>query len=115
MPPSGTRPVFTILNSKGEEVFRKDIPLSEFGTASDTLGIKPYFPLGTYTVNMKFVEGAGAGASVSEKEQEEEREDGQRRHKAKVSRGVASSTFEVQEFRAAPFNGDTLPRKKRKR
>ena len=115
LPPSGTRPVFTILNSKGEEVFRKDIPLSEFGTASDTLEIKPYFPLGTYTVNMKFVEGAGAGASVSEKEQEEEREDGQRRHKAKVSRGVASSTFEVQEFRAPRHFVEILFKKEKKK
>ena len=45
---------FTILNSKEEEVYRKEMGLSEFGTASGTFETKPYFPLGTYVLKMAF-------------------------------------------------------------
>jgi alpha-2-macroglobulin len=69
-PPAGLKPVFILLNSKNEEIYRREMTLSEFGTASDTFEIRPYFPLGTYTLRM----------------QSEEL--------------VAITTFEVQEFQA---------------
>jgi uncharacterized protein YfaS (alpha-2-macroglobulin family) len=68
--PSGLKPVFVLLNSKNEEIYRREMSLSEFGTADDTLEIRPYFPLGTYTLTMQSQE------------------------------LTASTTFEVQEFRA---------------
>ncbi len=72
VPPKDTTVKFKIVNSKNEEIYSKDIALSEFGTASDQAGLKAYFPLGTYTVSMQY------GADQSE---------------------TASRSFEVQEFR----------------
>ncbi len=71
-PPKDASANFRIVNSKDEEVYNKDIKLSEFGTANDKFLIKSYFPLGTYTLYMKY------GAEKDE---------------------VANRTFEVQEFR----------------
>lgn len=115
MPPSGAKATFTIFNSKNEEVYRKDVSFSEFGTAGDALEIKPYFPLGTYTVNMKFAEGAETGVSVSEMEEDEEREGGYRSRRPKERKGVASSTFEVQEFRAPRHFVEMLFKKEKKK
>ncbi|MFZ3089410.1 MAG: MG2 domain-containing protein [Nitrospirota bacterium] len=71
-PPKEASANFRIVNAKDEEVYNKDIKLSEFGTANDKFLIKSYFPLGTYTLYMKY------GAEKDE---------------------VANRTFEVQEFR----------------
>jgi uncharacterized protein YfaS (alpha-2-macroglobulin family) len=71
-PPRGIKPEFVIINSKDEPVFSKELDLSEYGTATDSFQIKPFFPLGTYTVQMKFGKGP---------------------------EGSASRTFQVQEFR----------------
>lgn len=70
---------FRIVNSKGEEVYTRTIALSEFGTANDKALIKTFFPLGTYTLTMRY----GAGQEQSEPGQS----------------NTASRTFEVQEFR----------------
>lgn len=70
LPPQGSSATFVIINSKDEEIYKKELALSEFGTAADSLDIKPFFPLGTYTINMSY-----PGGSVS-------------------------STFQIQEFRA---------------
>lgn len=70
LPPAGSKASFVIINSKNEEVYNNKEDLSEFGTASGTFDVKSYFPLGTYTIAMRF-----AG-------------------------GSASTTFEVQEFKA---------------
>lgn len=53
-PPAGEQVLFTIRNSKDEEIYRKNLTLSEFGTANDSFLIKSFFPLGTYTITMKF-------------------------------------------------------------
>jgi alpha-2-macroglobulin len=69
LPPSRGSATFTVLNSKEEEVYKKEFSLSEYGTASGVFETKSYFPLGTYKINMLF-----AGR-------------------------LASNSFEVQEFR----------------
>ena len=51
-PPEKLSVAFTVINSKQEEVFRKSVLLSEFGTAADVLKIASHYPLGTYTVKM---------------------------------------------------------------
>lgn len=71
IPPSDMEPTFQVVNAKGENVYDSKLKLSEFGTASGALTIKPYFPLGTYTINMKF------GGKQDE---------------------IVSRTFQVQEF-----------------
>ncbi len=71
-PAAGETVAFSIVNSKGEEVYKKEIKLSEFGTASDSLQTKLFFPLGTYTLHMAYAEGEA---------------------------DKASRTFELQEFR----------------
>src|SRR5574341_911681 len=71
-PPGQTTVQFKIVNSKNEEIYSKELALSEFGTASDSVALKGYYPLGAYTLSMKF------GENESE---------------------TASRSFEVQEFR----------------
>ncbi len=83
LPPQGGQAAFTVTNSKGEEVLSKSLPLSDFGTASGTIDLKSYFPLGTYTITVQY-----AGTS-------------------------ASGTFEVQEFRAPRHFVDLSFRKER--
>ena len=54
LPPGGTANL-RVVNSKGEEVFTSDQELSRFGTASGEMIIKPHFPLGTYTVYIRYL------------------------------------------------------------
>lgn len=69
-PPAGMTPKLSIKNAKGEKVFDQEMELSEFGTVADSFVIKPFMPLGTYTLSMHF-----------------------------SSNLTASRTFQVQEFR----------------
>jgi uncharacterized protein YfaS (alpha-2-macroglobulin family) len=61
-----------IFNSKSEIVFTSEQMVSEYGSVSGEMVVKPFYPLGTYTLNMRFGEGESE---------------------------VASRTFMVQEFR----------------
>jgi uncharacterized protein YfaS (alpha-2-macroglobulin family) len=70
--PKDSGAIFIIKNSKGEEVYNETRRFSEFGTANGSFRLKPYFPLGVYTLFMKPING---------------KEDYARR------------TFQVQEFR----------------
>jgi uncharacterized protein YfaS (alpha-2-macroglobulin family) len=103
-PPEKLSVAFTVINSKQEEVFRKTVPLSEFGTAADVLKIPSHFPLGTYTVKMApegiaVVGGAPpARAVVEEGDPEEEGEDEGAPTRVD-STGAVTTTFEVQEVR----------------
>lgn len=54
--PSATA-LFRVMTSKNEEIYKKEIALSEFGTASDKFALKAFFPLGTYTLTMSFGQG----------------------------------------------------------
>ncbi len=71
-PPVSGNGTFTIKNSKQEEVYKKELKLSGFGTASDRFEVKPFFPLGTYTLHLKY---------------------------GPADEDTVSRSFEVQEFR----------------
>ena len=86
---------FRIVNSKGEEIYRKTVLLSEFGTASDKTLIKTFFPLGTYTLTMNYGQNEAAEA---EKKAAKKRRHGQEQAEPEQPNTV-SRTFEVQEFR----------------
>lgn len=100
-PPSKTSPKVNILNSKNEEIYSKELKVSPFGTIDDTLDVKPFFPLGTYTVAMKYsdeqpaAEQPGPGAADSDEEGDDS---GLPPLKRKTDEGMAVTTFEVQEF-----------------
>lgn len=63
IPPVDYEPALQIINAKGETVYDSKMKLSEFGTVSGNIVIKPYFPIGTYTINMNFPGYNQAGAS----------------------------------------------------
>jgi uncharacterized protein YfaS (alpha-2-macroglobulin family) len=71
--PVNTACLFTITDSREEEVYSKTLTLSRFGTAWGTVKLEPYLPLGSYTLQMKY------GPELEES---------------------ASTTFQVQEFQA---------------
>ena len=100
-PPSKTSPRVTIVNSKNEEIYSKELKVSPFGTINDSLDVKPFFPLGTYTVTMKYADeqpvSAQAGPGASEGDDEGD-DSGLPPLKQKAGEGMAVTTFEVQEF-----------------
>jgi uncharacterized protein YfaS (alpha-2-macroglobulin family) len=103
-PPEKLSVAFTVINSKQEEVFRKTVPLSEFGTAADVLKIPPHFPLGTYTVKMApegvaVVGGAPPGRVVVEEGDPEEEWEDEGEPTRVDTTGAVTTTFEVQEVR----------------
>ncbi len=73
LPPTDITPTVIIKNAKNETVYEQQPTVSEFGTLGDSIRIKPYFPLGTYTLQMK--------------------------HDVKDKQPLASRTFQVQAFR----------------
>jgi alpha-2-macroglobulin len=70
--PKGGQAGFEITDSQGEQVYSEDAAVSAFGTAAGQFALKAYFPLGTYTLTLRY------GADPKD---------------------VATCTFEVQEFR----------------
>jgi uncharacterized protein YfaS (alpha-2-macroglobulin family) len=103
-PPEKLSVAFTVINSRQEEVFRKTVPLSEFGTAADVLKIPSHFPLGTYTVKMapEGIDAVGAArpGKTAVNEDDPEEEWGDEAAPARVdATGAVTATFEVQEVR----------------
>lgn len=93
--PATTSATFRIVNSKGEEVYNRTIGLSEFGTANDKTLIKTFFPLGTYTLTMRY----GADASSGQAKKAKKLRHGQVQQPEPDQPNTVSRTFEVQEFR----------------
>lgn len=100
-PPQAKDCVFEVTNPRGEQVFVKKVPLSDFGTAAGEMDTQPYWALGTYTMTMTF--GPGAQPSSKSKEDRGEPEDydeeGERTAKSKAPQLEAATTFQVQEFK----------------
>ncbi|MFP5212897.1 MAG: alpha-2-macroglobulin family protein [Acidobacteriota bacterium] len=69
--PNGKRCTFKLSDPRGDVIKESSADLSDFGTASGSIKIEPFRPLGTYSLEMSF------GAETA-----------------------ASTTFQVQEFRA---------------
>lgn len=101
-PPSGLKPKMNVTNSKNEEIYSKELSLSDFGTINDSLDIKPYFPLGTYTASMKFSDehtSVRPANPPAESAMDDEGDDyGEPARKRQPQDGTAITTFEVQEF-----------------
>ena len=65
-PPKGEVCFFEVISPKGEQVFTYEGRTSDFGTAAGELLTQSYWPLGTYTLNLKYgpetpAEAAAAG------------------------------------------------------
>ena len=60
VPPGPGQYSFVITSPKGEEVYSRDVSLSEFGSAWGELEIQPHLPRGTYTLTMKLDLGTAA-------------------------------------------------------
>ena len=97
--PSGEKCFFAVTNSRGEQVFNREAPLSEFGTAAGEMATQAHWALGTYTLTMRF--GPEAAAASAKKEDGEESDfDDEGEKKTKPAENEASVTFQVQEFKA---------------
>lgn len=111
--PQGASLELSVTNPRGETVLRKDLALSEFGTASDTLVTKASWPQGTYTAKVAFPPGAKAAAPApapapppadeeGEEGEGEEGDSGESAPAAATGEGGSpfTATFELAEFRA---------------
>jgi hypothetical protein len=98
--PAGTPVTFEVKNSKGEQVFRSEDKLSEFGTASGEMATEPHWPVGAYTLTMHLGSETAADADASKDGEEEPEYDDEGRRVVKPRAEGASITFQVQEFKA---------------
>uniref|UniRef100_A0A7C5ALP2 Alpha-2-macroglobulin family protein n=1 Tax=Desulfobacca acetoxidans TaxID=60893 RepID=A0A7C5ALP2_9BACT len=98
IPPQQAKVVFEIFNPKQELVFTKEADLSDFGTAAGEMATEPHWPLGSYTLVMRFA----AQAKATPKKQQSYEPDEEAREKEEENpgpQGEVSTTFQVQEFR----------------
>ena len=91
LPPVGETCSFEITSPKGEKVFTRDDSLSEFGAASGELKVEPHWPLGMYTLTMRFGPEAGGPAR--------DRDEPGSSPSARPPKNEATTTFQVQEFK----------------
>ena len=106
-PPTGNPVSFEVRNSKQEQVFSADSRLSDFGTAAGEVKVEPHWPLGTYTLTLKF------GSKPVKKEVKETRENQEDEpaegepepgeeddlQPMREKRYTTECTFQVQEFK----------------
>ena len=64
VPPGQGKYRFVITSPKGEEIYAKEVTLSEFGGAWGELEIQPHLPRGTYTLALKLDTDAGSEAKA---------------------------------------------------
>ena len=97
--PQGIPVTFTVVNSKGEQVFRSEDKLSDFGAAAGEMATEPHWAVGAYTLTMGYGADTGVVTEASKEEEEPEYDDdGQK--VVKPQTGDATITFQVQEFKA---------------
>jgi hypothetical protein len=99
LPPVETPCVFEVINSKGEEVFTQEAKLSEFGTAAGELALQTHWPLGTYTLNMRYGSEEEKAEPPERHDSNEEEENSRSRDLVKPPKNEVSTTFQVQEFK----------------
>jgi uncharacterized protein YfaS (alpha-2-macroglobulin family) len=99
--PQGMPCTFTVVNSKGEQVFSATNKLSDFGTAAGEMATEPHWPVGAYTLTMRFGPGPATVAKAPEtgEEEPEYEDEGEGRQEVKPTEDEASTTFQVQEFK----------------
>ena len=96
VPPGPGQYRFVITSPKGEEVYSRDVSLSEFGSAWGELEIQPHLPRGTYTLTMKLDLGT---AAVENKPTAEEGESAPNEVSSQKPAQEASCTFQVADFK----------------
>ncbi len=112
--PKGIPCSFTVTNSKGEQVFRSEETLSEFGTAAGEMATEPHWPVGAYTLKMRFGGDTAAETTVAKEDAEEPEYDEEGERVVKTKADDSSITFQVQEFKAPRhFTEITFERGKR--
>jgi uncharacterized protein YfaS (alpha-2-macroglobulin family) len=101
LPPAGNRVTFEVKNPKGEQVFTDASNLSEFGTAAGEIKVEPQWPLGTYTLTLKFGGPAVKKGDQKGEANEEEGETGEEDDLQTIRerRYTTECTFQVQEFK----------------
>jgi len=100
-PPAGAPVTFEVKNPKQEEVYTADSKLSDFGTAAGEIQVEPHWPLGTYTLTLRFGGKApkkeGKEGEPGETEPEPGEDDDLQ--PAREKRHTTECTFQVQEFK----------------
>jgi len=100
--PQATTCFFEVTNPRGEQVFLKKIPLSDFGTAAGEIDIQPFWALGTYTLTMTFGPAARPASSAREDRGDQDyggEPEGEANDRNQAPRPEATTTFQVQEFK----------------
>ncbi|MDD2902538.1 MAG: MG2 domain-containing protein, partial [Syntrophales bacterium] len=95
-PPAGNMVSFEVRNPKGDQVYSRSLKLSEFGTAAGVIKVEPQWPLGTYTLTLKF--GNKAIPPEAQKAEPGADEDDDFLA-ANQKRNTTECTFQVQEFK----------------
>jgi alpha-2-macroglobulin len=90
--PVGDTCRFAIISPKGERVFTEEARLSEFGAAAGEMTVQPHWPLGQYTLHLRY--GPQAGAPDNHEDEAQDREDAAGR----PPKNEVTATFQVQEF-----------------
>ena len=98
-PPQGTPVSFEVRNPKGEQVFAADPRLSDFGTAAGEFKVEPFWPLGTYTLTLRFGAKPAAVKAQEGEQGEAEAEEDDYPQPARRDRSKVECTFQVQEFK----------------
>jgi uncharacterized protein YfaS (alpha-2-macroglobulin family) len=98
--PQGMPCAFTVTNAKGEQVFRSTNTLSDFGTAAGEMATERHWTVGAYTLTMRFGPESAPVAKARKTREEEPEYDNEGRRVVKPKENEASTTFQVQEFKA---------------
>ena len=97
-PPKGEVCFFEVISPKGEQVFTYEGRTSDFGTAAGELLTQSYWPLGTYTLNLKYGPETPAEAAAAGKGRRG-RGDPSLEGAAAGPKNQVSVTFQLQEFK----------------
>jgi uncharacterized protein YfaS (alpha-2-macroglobulin family) len=93
LPPVGETCTFEITSSKGEKVFSRDATLSEFGTASGEMKVESHWPLGIYTLRLRY------GPQADEPGKGRELDESEERATRRPPKNEVTTTFQVEEFK----------------
>ena len=88
-----------VTNPKGEQVFTAEERLSDFGTAAGEILTQSHWPLGTYTLKMKFGPETKVRERTPRRRYRQPEEEGQE-NRGKPASHEVNCTFMIQEFKA---------------
>jgi len=100
--PKGDDVKVEIVGPRDDVVYSKELKLSEFGSCYDSLHVKSFFPVGTYTIRITMKNSEEVAESPAEQKAQDEseaREDDQSRKKKAQKPGTFTTTFMVQDFK----------------